>query len=119
MQCKFLEPGPWPLGCSKDDFVTSECCTLPMGWSWSLFFYQRLLESCALEAGLVVGDRIEDRTHSGLVSPGRHVRAQYVDNFVCGTEPSAGQGKLDAIVMILRVRSRFQSPRDPECQPHG
>eukprot|EP00439_Symbiodinium_sp_Y106_P065605 s1009_g10.t1 len=76
-----------------------------MGWSWSLFFYQRLLESCALEAGLLVGDRIEDRTHSGLVSPGRHVRAQYVDNFfVCGTEPSAGQGKLDAIVMILRVR---------------
>ena len=35
-----LEREMWPPGCKADDFVTSECATLLMGWSWSLIIFK-------------------------------------------------------------------------------
>ena len=63
--------------------MTPEYATLPMGWNWSLYFCQSLLESAVAMAGLAKEGRVEDRTWTGLVSGDRVVHAQYVDNFFC------------------------------------
>ena len=86
IKCRFLDKSAWPSGCGPEDYVTPEYATLPMGWNWSLYFCQQLLESAASHANLADVNRIEDRTWTGHVAGDRVVRAQYVDNFfVSGT----------------------------------
>ena len=105
IQCKFLDRECWPAGCGREDWVTPEYCTLPMGWCWSLYFCQRFLESCATEAGLDPADRIEDKTVLGRVTEGRIVHAEYVDNFlIMCYDRSLAIEYLDRVIDVLRDR---------------
>ncbi|CAE7427144.1 DEK1, partial [Symbiodinium sp. CCMP2592] len=98
IKCRFLDKDMWPQGCGPEDFVTPEYATLPMGWNWSLYFCQSLLESAAAQAGLAEEDRVEDRTWTGKVSGDRIVHAQYVDNFFCsGTSAENVQVAFDRL----------------------
>ncbi|CAE7199591.1 unnamed protein product, partial [Symbiodinium natans] len=102
IQCKYLAKSSWPLGCKAQDYVTPEYATLPMGWCWSLFFCQELLQTAALRAGLRQEDRIEDRCWVGPVSEGRVLHAQYVDNFfVSSGDPALTQKYFDKMKTIL------------------
>ncbi|OLP76584.1 hypothetical protein AK812_SmicGene43464 [Symbiodinium microadriaticum] len=102
IQCRFLERRLWPSGCSELDYVCPEYATLPMGWCWSLFFCQSLLENAAREAGLRDDDRIEDRSWAGQVSKGRLVHAEYVDNFfVSGTDADLVQRGFNRLRAVL------------------
>ena len=102
IQCKYLAKSSWPPGCKAQDYVTPEYATLPMGWCWSLFFCQELLQTAALRAGLRQEDRIEDRCWVGPVSEGRVLHAQYVDNFfVSSGDPALTQKYFDKMKTIL------------------
>ena len=102
IQCRFIERRLWPTGCSEYDYICPEYATLPMGWCWSLFFCQSLLENAAREAGLQDDHRIEDKTWAGQVSKGRLVHAEYVDNFfISGTDKDLVQGSFDRMRSVL------------------
>ncbi|CAE7706879.1 unnamed protein product, partial [Symbiodinium necroappetens] len=89
-------------GCKGEDYITPEYATLPMGWSWSLFFCQHVLQSAAAQAGLPETDCIEDRSWIGQVSEGRAIHAEYVDNFfVCGIDREFVQQSFDRLRGIL------------------
>ena len=117
IKCRYLERGMWPHGCGPEDFVTPEYATLPMGWNWSLYFCQSLLESAAAEAGLLERDRIEDRSWTGLVSGEQVVHAEYVDNFfVSGTNAGQVQTAFENIRGVLEGWG-FEIHEVSEAQP--
>ena len=102
IKCKFVDRKLWPAGCKGEDYITPEYATLPMGWSWSLFFCQHVLQSAAAQAGLPETDCIEDRSWIGQVSEGRAIHAEYVDNFfVCGIDREFVQQSFDRLRGIL------------------
>ena len=104
IKCKFVDPKLWPAGCKREDYITPEYATLPMGWSSSLFFCQHTLQSAAAKAGLLESDCIEDRSWIGHISPGRVVHAEYVDNFfVCGTDRERVQKSFDGVRRVLET----------------
>ena len=73
-----------------------------MGWCWSLYFCQNLLESAAREARLRDEDRIEDKTWAGPVREGRLVHAEYVDNFfVSGVDQGSVQEGFNRMRSVL------------------
>ena len=102
IKCRYLARHLWPEGCGGNDYVTPEYATLPMGWSWSLYFCQHVLEGAASMAGLRAGDRIEDRTATGFVGGDRIVHAEYVDNFfVCGVDQQNVQSSFNRMKQVL------------------
>ena len=104
IKCKFVDRKLWPAGCNGEDYITPEYATLPMGWSWSLFFCQHVLQSAAAQAGLQETDCIEDRSWIGQVSEGRAIHAEYVDNFfVCGTDREFVQQSFDCMKGVLEL----------------
>ncbi|OLQ14569.1 hypothetical protein AK812_SmicGene1346 [Symbiodinium microadriaticum] len=104
IKCKFVDPKLWPAGCKREDYITPEYATLPMGWSSSLFFCQHTLQSAAAKAGLLESDCIEDRSWIGHISPGRVVHAEYVENFfVCGTDRERVQKSFDGVRRVLET----------------
>ena len=58
--------------------ATPRLAVLAMGWSWSLFFCQRLVEQRVLDAGYPESALVRDRHHVGDMSDGT-VCAVYVD----------------------------------------
>ena len=66
------------------DRLTPRVAVLPMGWSWALYWCQRLHETIAERSGLLPEERLQDFTAPPV---GRFWHVQYVDNLhVMGTD---------------------------------
>ena len=121
LKCRFLDKCMWPTGCGPEDYVTPEYATLPMGWNWSLYFCQSLLEAAAAQVDLSEADRVEDRTWTGRVAGDRVVHAQYVDNFfISGTDSHVVQSAFERMRQVLEAWG-FSIHEVTEAQPvvHG
>ena len=71
-----------PLDSKDDDVVTPLLLVLAMGFSWALYFCQRLVEACAAAAGLGDARLLLDRRRPPVMSQSDVLAAIYVDG-VC------------------------------------
>ena len=96
--------------------LTPQLTVLPMGWSWSVFFCQRVMEHAVSQAGLGEGSRVRDRKPALQVvlppedgvsrPPFTHVvvHGEYVDNFlVLGSRSDVVDLFVDRIAAQLRA----------------
>jgi hypothetical protein len=58
--------------------VTPQLTVMPMGWSWALYFCQRIVEAQVLRAGFAMGDLVRDR-HTMPDLDDQNLGAVYVD----------------------------------------
>ena len=73
-----------------DEWVTPRLRVLPMGWSWSLWFCQSLVEQVGRVSGQSDIDKIADRTSHPQLLPQTVEHAKYVDNFISlGHDPNS------------------------------
>ena len=78
---------------SPGDMIVPRCCTLPMGFAWSLYFAQRAHEH-VLEQGSILyweENRLRDRTSFREVENEDIYDLQYVDNLVVRERQNACQ----------------------------
>ena len=66
-------------GYSDSDNVSPEFLVMAMGFSWSLYFCQRLVENVVLAAGFSVRQFVYDRQRAPPVAGGEVAFAVYVD----------------------------------------
>ncbi|CAK0813222.1 unnamed protein product, partial [Prorocentrum cordatum] len=93
--------GGKPLG--RGAFVTPRLAVLPMGWSWALWWCQRVHERTSVEAGACPELRIADRRPPPPMTPGAHL--EYVDNFIAiGTDSEWVAALVRRVSDALRAR---------------
>ena len=85
---------------SPDQWITPRIAVLPMGWTWALYWCQKLHEAAAERSGLSVGERLQD-FHPPPTDGFYHV--QYVDNLhVFGVRQEEVRSRFWAAVEELR-----------------
>ncbi|CAK0902508.1 unnamed protein product [Prorocentrum cordatum] len=93
--------GGKPLG--RGALVTPRLAVLPMGWSWALWWCQRVHERTSVEAGACPEQRIVDRRPPPPMTPGAHL--EYVDNFIAiGTDSEWAAALVRRVSDALRAR---------------
>ncbi|CAK0826987.1 unnamed protein product [Prorocentrum cordatum] len=93
--------GGEPLG--RGALVTPRLAVLPMGWSWALWWCQRVHERTSVEAGACPEQRIVDHRPPPPMTPGAHL--EYVDNFIAiGTDSEWVAALVRRVSDALRAR---------------
>ena len=62
-----------------NQMVTPRLAVVPMGWTWALWWCQKILETKAEEGGATDGQRVLDKLAAPSVE--RPIHVCYVDNF--------------------------------------
>lgn len=85
---------------SADQWVFPRIAVLPMGWSWALYWCQKIHEHIVERAGLLEAERLQDFTPP---PSGSFFHIQYVDNLhVAGTSRDEVVGRFRLAVQALR-----------------
>ena len=74
-----------------------------MGWTWALWWCQRIHEEIMERAGALDCDKLVDRRPAPPVRPGGSVHTAYVDNFIAlGTDVVRVRENVDGVMVALQ-----------------